>query len=306
MAAALIVAPLALGLAGCGGGATVSGSGAQRPGVIEAVGAESQYADVISQVGGRYVAVTAVMNNPNTDPHAFEASPSVARAVASARLVVQNGLGYDGFMNKLESASAGRARRVIDVRSLLGLPESTRNPHLWYEPRTMPAVAAAVGRDLAAIAPAHARYFTANVRRFDRALEPWLRALASFRARHAGAPVATTEPVADYLLSAAGTRNLTPWNLQADLMNGVDPAPQDLTAEDDLLAHRRVRALIYNRQVTDTVTQSFVQLARQHHIPVVAVYETMPSGYSYQSWMLAELAALARAVTTGESTTVLR
>ncbi len=295
---------LAIAVSACGGPAAGAGAGAGAgaPGRITAVGAESQYANVISQIGGRYVNATAIMSNPNTDPHTFEASPSVASTVAAAKLVVQNGLGYDSFMNKIESASPSRSRRVIDVQTLLGLPADTKNPHLWYDPTTMPRVAAAIVRDLSALAPAHAAYFRANGRRFDTTLRPWLQAIASFKRLHAGTPVAVTEPVADYMLQAAGAELLTPWVLQADIMNGVDPAPQDVSLEDALLRRRRVKVFLYNRQVTSTVTESFLKLAEQDHIPVVGVYETMPAGYSYGSWMLAETRALTAAVTEHRST----
>jgi zinc/manganese transport system substrate-binding protein len=290
---------MALVCAGCGAGAAPTTSG---HGSIVAVGAENQYANVISQVGGRYVTVTAIMSNPNTDPHSFEASASVAQAVSAAKLIVQNGLGYDDFMAKVESAAPSSARKVIDVQQLLGLPDSTPNPHLWYSPRTMPAVAQALVGDLSALAPAHAAYFRANARRFDRSLQPWLRSLKNFGLRHPGTSVASTEPVADYMLEAAGIRNLTPFSLQADIMNGTDPAPQSIDVQNNLLARRLVKAVLYNEQVTDTLTQSFLGAARHGGVPVVGVYETMPSGYEYQSWMMAELGALERAVATGTST----
>ena len=275
-------------------------------GKIVAVGAENEYANVISQIGGRYVAVSAIESNPNTDPHTFEASPSIAEAVGSADMVVQNGLGYDSFMGRIEAATSNSRRRVIDVQQLLGLPDSTPNPHLWYSPATMPAVAAAVGHDLTRLAPAHRAYFKARVRHFDASLNPWLNALKAFAKRYPSAPVATTEPVGNYMLRAAGARNRTPWSLQADIMNGVDPAPQDVTAEDQLLGGRRVRALLYNQQVTDTLTQTFLSTARHAGVPVVGLYETMPTGYSYQSWMLAELRALRRAVAGRVSTATLQ
>jgi zinc/manganese transport system substrate-binding protein len=134
--------------------ATVASSADPGPsGVIAAVGAENTYASVISQIGGRYVTVTAVESNPNTDPHSFEASPDVARAVSSAQLVVQNGLGYDTYMNKIEDAAPSPDRKLIDVQHLLGLPDNTPNPHLWYSPRTTPAVAKALVSDLSAVQP---------------------------------------------------------------------------------------------------------------------------------------------------------
>jgi zinc/manganese transport system substrate-binding protein len=268
-----------------------------------AVGAENEYANVISQIGGRYVVARAIESNPNTDPHTFQASPSVARLVAAARIVVQNGLGYDTFMNKIESASPSASRRVIDVQTLLHLSSSTPNPHLWYRPATMPAVARALVIDLAAVAPAHASYFAANERRFDAALVPWHDTLKQFGARYPHASVAVTEPVGDYMLGAAGVAIRTPFGLEADVMNGVDPAPQDVTLERELLSRHRVKALLYNQQVTDSLTESFIADAHKAGVPVVGLYETMPEpGYDYQSWMLAEVRALARAVADGIST----
>jgi zinc/manganese transport system substrate-binding protein len=304
-------ATLVVSLAGCAGASATTTDAAQAhaaggsDGRIVAVGAENQYANVISQIGGKYVQVTAIMSNPNTDPHTFEASPSVAQTVSAARLVVQNGIGYDSFMNKIEAASPSSGRKVIDVQSLLGLPDSTRNPHLWYDPPTMPAVAKALVKDLSALAPSHAAYFAANAKRFDASLQPWVNAIGRFKQHYPNTPVATTEPVGDYMLVAAGTKNRTPWDLQADIMNGVDPAPQAISIQNALFSDHRVKAFIYNQQVTDTLTETFLKEAAKNHIPVVGVYETMPIGYTYQSWMLAELNALKRAVLTGKSTTSL-
>jgi zinc/manganese transport system substrate-binding protein len=298
VAAAGAVALAAGALAGCGTGAVQA-----RPGTVLAVGAENQYANVIEQVGGRYVTVTAVESNPNTDPHSFEASPSIAGTVAAAQLVVQNGVGYDSYMGKIEAASPSTSRTVIEVQKLLGLPASTANPHLWYDPSTMPVVAAAVAGALARLAPEHAAYFHAKARAFDTSLDPLYAELAAFRRRFAGTPVATTEPVGDDLLAAAGTVNRTPSNLQADIMNGVDPAPQDVGIQEALLVHRGVRALVYNQQVTDPLTESFLAAAKRAGVPVVGAYETMPTpGYDYQSWMLAEVRALRAAVAEGKST----
>jgi len=300
---AAVLATLCALIAGCGPSGLVS----PGQGRILAVGAENQYANVIAQVGGRYVTTLAIESNPNTDPHTFEASPSVAETVAAAGLVVQNGLGYDTFMERIESASGGvgsnSKRKVIDVQKLLGLPDSTSNPHLWYAPRTMPSVARAIAADLSALQPAHAAYFQDNAASFERSLTPWHVALEQFATEYPHTPVATTEPVGDYMLEAAGTVNLTPFGLQADIMNGVDPAPQDVTLQNGLLASNRVKAFVYNQQVTDSLTQSFLQQARRYGVPVVAVYETMPTpGYDYQSWMLAEVRALRRAVAEKRST----
>lgn len=294
------VVAIAAGLlaAACSPAAATSASG-----TIAAVGAENEYANVISQIGGKYVQVSAIESNPNADPHAFEASPSVAREVSAAQLVVQNGIGYDTYMNRIESASPSSGRKVIVVQNLLGLPDSTPNPHLWYSPGTMPAVAKAVASELSKLQPAHAAYFEASRRRFDASLQPWYQALAQFKATYPHTPVAVTEPVSNYMLQAAGASIKTPFVFQADIMNGVDPSPQDVVLQNSLFTDHTVKVFLYNQQVTDSLTASFLKLASKNGIPAVGVYETMPTpGYDYQSWMLAEVRALTKAMTDKVST----
>jgi zinc/manganese transport system substrate-binding protein len=272
-------------------------------GSIQAIGAENEYANVIQQIGGKYVQATAIMSNPNTDPHTFEASPAVAREISNASLIVQNGVGYDTWASDIEKAVPASSRKIVDVQQLLGLPDSTPNPHLWYNPTTMPKVATAIADDLAAIQPAHASYFKANAAKFTQSLSAWTQAIAAFKAAHPGTPVATTEPVADYMLQAAGADNMTPWAFQADIMNGTDPSPQNVAAEKALFTQHKVKVFLYNQQVTDTLTDSFIDLAHANGVPVVGVYETMPTpGYDYQTWMTAEVNALDKAVTAKAST----
>jgi zinc/manganese transport system substrate-binding protein len=299
LAAVIPAAAVALAVTAC---TSAAGSAGDPKGVISAIGAENQYGDVIAQVGGPYVKVTSIMSNPNTDPHTFEASAQVASEINGAQLVVQNGVGYDGFMDSLEN-TAGAGGKVIDVQKLLGLPDSTPNPHLWYKPGTMQAVAKAVASDLGDIQPSHATYFKKRAAAFIASLDAWTNAISTFKAKYPDTPVATTEPVADYMLQAVGADNMTPWALQADIMNGTDPSAQDVATQQALFSQHKVKVFLYNQQVTDSVTESFIQLAKQNGIPVVGVYETMPTpGYDYQSWMVAEVQALTKAVADRTST----
>jgi zinc/manganese transport system substrate-binding protein len=263
---------------------------------LAAIGVENEYADVIAQIGGKYVSVTAIVTDPNTDPHSFEVSPKVAARIAGADLVVENGLGYDDWADKMLTATPNPARKLINVQQLRGLPDDTPNPHLWYDPATMPAVAAALADDLSALRPEDAAYFHANAKTFIASLQPWFAAIAAFKADFPGTHVAVTEPVGDDMLQALGANIATPFTLQAAIMNGTDPAPQDISAQNALLTGHGVKVFVYNQQVIDPLTDSFLALARQNGIPVVGVYETMPTGYTYQSWMLAEVAALRKAV----------
>jgi zinc/manganese transport system substrate-binding protein len=273
---------------------------------LAAIAIESQYADIIDQIGGPYVAVTAIETDPNTDPHEFEVSPRIAAELAVSDLVVENGLGYDGWADKMLAATANPARQTINVQDILGLPDSTENPHLWYAVTSMPSLAYAIAAALAKLDPPHAQIFQANARKFEISLIPVTAMIAAFGHDFPHVKIAVTEPVGDYLLQAAGADIATPWELQVAIMNGTDPAPQDVTAETALLTAHTAKIFVYNQQVTDPLTQSFLAAAKQNQIPVVGVYETMPTpGYTYQSWMLAELAALRAAVTTGKSTEIL-
>ncbi len=252
----LAAAALVAALAGCSTSAAPASSGK-----IVAVGAENQYTSVIAQIGGRYVSASSILSNPNTDPHTFEASASVAQTISSAGLIVQNGLGYDDFMAKLEAASPNSKRIVVSAQKVLGLPDSTRNPHLWYSPKTMPAVGKSILAGLTKLQPAHRAYFAANLAKFDASLATWTTAIAAFKSAHPGVAVATTEPVADYLLESAGVDNRTPWALQAAIMNDTDPAPQDVAVQNGLLTDKKVAVFVYNQQVTDSITENYLKLA---------------------------------------------
>src|SRR5436305_3200886 len=184
-AAGLVAALAALAVSLLAGGCA-SSLALGSDGRIVAVGAENQYADVIKQVGGKYVQASAIMSNPDSDPHTFEASAATGRLVNASRLVVQNGLGYDTFMDTIEAAVPDSGRHVIVVQKLLGLPDSTPNPHLWYKPGVMATVAQAIAAGLAAIQPGHASYFKANAAAFSRSLATWTSALAAFKASYPG------------------------------------------------------------------------------------------------------------------------
>jgi len=286
-----------------GWGSSATPAAASGPRTVAVVAGENEYGNVASQIGGRYVSVYSVDSNPNTDPHTYEATPSVGQKIAEANLLIENGVGYDTFVDTLASASPNPSREVINVQHLLGLPNSTANPHLWYNPKTMPGVAQALATDLSKLDPAHASTFRANETKFVASLQPWFKAIAAFKAKYAGTTAATTEPVADYLLTAMGIHNLTPWQFQADIMNGTDPTPQDVSLEQGFFTKHQVKVFCYNQQVTDPLTDSVRQTALAAHVPVVGVYETMPvPGYDYQSWMMAELNAIKKAITTGTST----
>ncbi|CAA7601974.1 Periplasmic solute binding protein, ZnuA-like [Acididesulfobacillus acetoxydans] len=294
-------------LGGCGTQSpTAKVTPSTREKSVLAVGAENEYADVIRQIGGKYVSVTAIMSDPSVDPHSYEADTRDASIVSKATLIVQNGLGYDDFMNKLEAGSPHSGRVVIDVAQALGYSENTANPHLWYKPETMPKVAAPIAKDLERQLPSEKPYFEDQLTKFNDSLKTWHDDLNQLHKAYGNTGVAVTEPVADYMLEAAQLQVKTPWGFQAAVMNGTDPSPQDVKIQQNLLIDKQVKVLIYNQQAVDSATTALLQLAKRHGIPVVGVYETMPPNHTYQTWMEDEATNLLKALKSGVSTETLK
>jgi len=223
----------------------------------------------------------------------FEASASVARALADADITVAEGGGYDPWMERLLDASPRAGRRSLVVAALMHKAEG--NPHLWYDPAAMPMVAAAMTRAMSAADPAHAAGFAARRDRFLASLAPLYARIAAMRARVAGVPVAATEPVFAPMAAALGlVMREAPFQLA--VMNDTEPSASEVAQFEDDLRARRVRALIVNTQVSDAAAARLVALARQSGVPVVGVTETLPAGRTFQAWMLDELDALDRAL----------
>lgn len=273
-------------------------SNAASGGKIPVVAAENFYGDVVRQLGGDQVDVTSILNNPDQDPHLFEASPKTARALQHASLVVYNGADYDPWMSKLLAASKNAKRTVIVVADLVG-KKSGDNPHLWYAPSTMPAVARAVSAALVAADPAHKNAYDANLARFLDSLKPIDAKVAALHARYAGVPVTATEPVFGYMSDAIGLdmRNL---RFQLATMNDTEASASDIAAFERDLREKRVRVLIYNSQATEALTRRMLKLAQQFQVPAMSVTETEPAGKNYQQWMLAQLDALGAALAAGD------
>jgi len=266
------------------------------PGTIAVLGAENFYADLLAQIGGTKVTVSSILNDPNADPHAFEASPQTAKLVADAKLVIVNGLGYDDFMDKLLGASSKADRVVLNVQNIIKKADGD-NAHVWYDPATMPAVAEAAAAELAKLDPQDASYFADQKAKYLGALKAIDDKIAALRAKFDGNPVAFTEPVAEYQADAIGLRVLTPEGFMRAIEQGIDPAPADVAAERDLLTRRRVKVLLYNSQVTSPLTSDIHDLAVTSGVPVVGVAETIPTRFkTYQEWMLAQLAELETAL----------
>jgi zinc/manganese transport system substrate-binding protein len=274
------------------------GSAPVRP-AVHMVAAENFYGDLARQIAGPNAVVTSILSNPDDDPHLFEADPATARALSAADIVIANGADYDPWVAKLLAAARAPHRRRIVAAELLHRTGAI-NPHLWYDPATMPAVARALAATLAAEDPAHAQDYAANLQGFLTSLQPLGDRIAALRSRFAGQPVTATEPVFGYMAAAIGLvmRNE---RFQIAVMNDTEPSAGDTAAFERDLRTRRVRVLLYNSQASGAAPRRLLGIAQANHIPVVGVSETEPAGRSYQQWMLGQLDALDKALSTPQS-----
>ena len=263
-------------------------------GPVPVVAAENFYGDIAQQVGGSGVKVTSVLSNPDQDPHLFEASPSVARGISAARIVIYNGLDYDPWMEKLLGAARGSDRKSIVVADLLGKKPGD-NPHIWYDPAAMLALAQAVADTLASADPAHGDGYRQRLAAFQASVQPIQAKIATLRTRLAGTPVTATEPLFGAMFAALGMENRNQ-SFQLSVMNDTEPSASDIAAFEDDLKTRKVKLLVYNSQASNPVAARMETLARAARIPVVGATETEPAGTNYQAWMMGELDAIDRAL----------
>ena len=264
---------------------------------VKVVAAENFYGDLASQIGGANVAVTSILSNPDDDPHLFEASPSTAKALSEARIVIANGVDYDPWMETLINANKAAGRKAIVVGALVGR-KAGDNPHLWYDPAYMRATAKALVADLVAVDPAHKADYQQGEARFLDSLKPLDDKIATMRKSYAGGPVTASEPVFAY---QAGLIGLEVKNEKYALaiMNNAEPTPSEVAAFENDLNGRKVKAMLYNAQASEPAVGKLVQLAKDNGIPVVGVSETEPPNSTYQDWMLGQLNALDKALSGG-------
>ena len=188
---------------------------------INVVAAENFYGDIARQIGGDRIEVASIMSNPDQDPHLFETTPAIVRQLAGAPIVIFNGANYDPWMDKLLAAAPRQGRTVINAAQLTGRKPGD-NPHLWYDPATMPAVATALAETLAKADSTHASDYAARLKTTLAALARISQRVAQLKAKHAGAAVTATEPVFGPMTEALGL-TMRNQRFQLAMMNDTEP-----------------------------------------------------------------------------------
>ena len=282
----------ALLLSGCADRSAAEGAG----GPVRIVATTDVWGDVARQIGGSHVAVTSIIDDPAKDPHEYEADARDQLAVSRARILLENGGGYDDFLDRLRGAN--RSATVLNAAALSGYDQAAPgfNEHLWYDLPTVRRVAAAIADELRRRDTASATAYSAALRTFDGRLDGLMGQEAAIRRSAAGQGVAITEPVPLRLTDACGLTNRTPAAFSRAVEAGRDVPPGVLQQQLALFRQHRVALLAVNEQTGGPTTDQTVAAARTAGIPVVGFRETLPEGRDYVTWIRAELDAVRTAV----------
>jgi zinc/manganese transport system substrate-binding protein len=290
-----------LTLGGCSGGSTPASSpaSASSAATVKVVASTNVWGDIASRIGGDQVEVTSIIDDPNKDPHEYQASGRNQLALSQAQLVVENGGGYDDFVDTMLQ-SAGNPKVVVlnavDLSGDKAAPGQDLNEHVWYDYAAVRKVAEAVRDQLTTIDPGGSTVFATNTQAFTAGLDKLNASVADLKGKYAGKGAAITEPVPLYLLDAMGLVNKTPEEFSKAIEDGTDPAPSVVDQTLALFSHHAVSVLAYNQQTSGPLTQEVLDAANAAKVPVVAVQETVPSGKTYLDWQAGIITALGQAI----------
>jgi zinc/manganese transport system substrate-binding protein len=246
-------------------------------------------------LGGQCVRVTSIINDPSADPHEFQIDVQVGKAYQMAELVVQNGLGYDEFSNKI-MVTLPQKPVVITAGEAVGL-KSGDNPHLWYSPDYVRRISMAITHTLKQLRPLAATYFDAQAQEFAIALTPYHALIEEIKRRFAGTPIGATETVFVYMAEATGLNLVSPPRFMQAVAEGTNPTVRDVAMFHDQIRQKHIKVLVYNTQAVSNLTSQLRTLAQELGIPVVGVTETLvPVHDSFQNWQVQQLRDLLAAL----------
>jgi len=294
---AAVLALLAAGSVACGS-ASGSGSGSTSAApLFQVVAAENFWGSIAQQLAGSKATVRSIIVNPDTDPHSYQPSAGDARTMAGAKFAIVNGIGYDKWASQLLAANPVSGRTVLDVGNLLGMKEGD-NPHQWYSPSSVQKVINAITGAYDKIDPTDKAYFAAQKKHFETvSLKPYDQLRAQIRKRFAGVPVGYSESIFQPLGQSMGLKLLTPYSFAKAVAEGTEISAQDKQTVDSQAQHRLIKVWVYNSQNATPDIQRINTIAKQQHIPIATVTETLsPATLNFEQWQVAELRGLIKAL----------
>ena len=294
----IVVVPIAaLLLAGCSSAG--AGSSSSTSGKIDVVASTNVWGNIASTVGGDDVSVTSFIDDPSKDPHEYEASGQNQLAISKAAVVIENGGGYDDFVDTMLKSSPSESATVLNAVKISGLAAPAGgdlNEHVWYDFPTVTKVIDKLRAAFTKARPADASLFSANAKSLTGKVALLEAREKALKAQYSGVGVAITEPVPLYMLDAIGLDNKTPAEFSKAIEDDSDASPAVLQQTLDLYNGHSVKLLAYNEQTTGAQTEAVLTAAKNNGIAVVPVTETLPSGKTYLSWMSDNLDAITAAL----------
>lgn len=308
--ALITVSALALGACGGGDGQGASGPETAGGGPLRIVASTDVYGDIASAVGGDDVEVSAIINGLGQDPHSYEATVQDRLTVSEADVVIQNGGGYDPFLEQLiEDTDAATVLNVVDLSGLQGEGDGHAddeehddeehdgdaddhghgdfNEHVWYNLPVMISFANTLAQELGRLDDANANAYQDRADAFAEDLQPLLDRLDGLATEHSGQVVAVTEPVPLYLIEAAGLENGTPEDYSRAVEEERDVPVAVLEEMKELVSGGTAAFLAYNEQTESPQTEVVRSEAEDAGLQVVDFTETLPDGEDFVSWMTA-------------------
>lgn len=258
---------------------------------INVVSSLNFYGEAAKAVGGKNVQVTSIVTNPNTDPHEFQPTTSDAKKVSMAQVVIENGLGYDSWMNKLVKADKPEA--TLNVQQLVHAKNGA-NEHLWYQPNTMTTLTKQLVKTYSKLDPSHKKTYQANADKYLKKLDTVQTKLDAIKKDRTKSTVAVTEPVFDYQLSALGYK-VSDEHFAKAIEDSTDPSPKDVQSLQKSIRDHKVAFLVVNKQTENKVVNNIVKLAKKEKVPIVDVTETLPKHKNYVTWMTSQLDSVQKA-----------
>ncbi|MER5917813.1 zinc ABC transporter substrate-binding protein [Streptomyces sp. NPDC001982] len=297
-------ASLAL-LAGCGSssdsgsdGSSAADSASSSTSKISVVASTNVYGDIVEQIGGDTVDITSIISDPDQDPHSYEANTQNQLTLSKAKVVIENGGGYDDFIDRMlkSSNSSAEVINAVKVSGKTAPKGGELNEHVWYDFPTVAKIADSIAAALGKADPDNAATFTKNAETFKSKLTPLEAKEAQIKKEHSGEGIGITEPVPLYMTEASGLVNKTPAEFSAAIEEGSDLSPKILQETLALYTDKQVKALVYNAQTSGPQTEKVESAAKAAGVPAVPVTETLPKGKDYVGWMTSNVDALASAL----------
>lgn len=291
--AALVAVSVLVTLAACGAGGSGSGT---TSGTVAVVASTDVYGDIAKTIGGSHVTVTSIIDDPAKDPHEYQADARTQLAISKAKVVIENGGGYDDFVGTMLKASKNTGALVVDAVKLSGHGGADLNEHVWYDYPTMSKVVDAIAASLHTADPKHALAYSSAAEALQQRLAGLEATESALAKTTAGMGAGITEPVPDYVLQALKMDIVTPAPFSKAIEDGTDVAPAVLQQTLAQYANGDVKVLVYNVQTGGPQTEAVLAAAKKNHVPAVPVSETLPTGLHYIEWQAGVLAAIAQAV----------